>query len=80
MEKENIPTNSDIQLTTEQKQYIDYNLKCFFEHYGIDQKIIKINADCIILKKMTKDVSSFLDFLKKYPQYQINNLEHKMYQ
>lgn len=76
MEKENIPTNSDIQLTTEQKQYIDYNLKCFFEHYGIDQKIIKINADCIILKKMTKDVSSFLDFLKKYPQYQINNFEH----
>lgn len=70
MEKGNIPTNSDIQLNTEQKQYINYNLKCFFDHYGLDQKIIKIKADCIILKKMTKDVSSFLDFLKKYPQYQ----------
>ena len=56
-------------ITQEQKEYISYNIKCFFEHYGLDEKIIKLNADCIILQKMTQDVSSFMDFMKKYPQY-----------
>ena len=56
-------------ITQEQKEYISYNIKCFFEHYGLDEKIIKLNADCIILQKMTQDVSSFMDFMKQYPQY-----------
>ena len=51
------------------KDYIAYNIKCFFKHYGLEQKIIKVNADCIILKKMTKDVCESLDFVSKYPEY-----------
>lgn len=41
-------------------EYIKYNIKCFFEHYELEKRIVKLTADCIILKKMTKEVDKMI--------------------
>ena len=30
------------------KAYIKYNIKCFFNYYCLEERIIKVNADCIV--------------------------------
>lgn len=46
------------------KAYIKYNIKCFFDYYCLEERIIKVNADCIILNQMIDEVNSLMDFRK----------------
>ena len=46
------------------KAYIKYNIKCFFNYYCLEERIIKVNADCIILNQMIDEVNSLMDFRK----------------
>ena len=48
------------------KNYIAYNIHCFFHYYCLEERIIKVNADCIILDKMIKEVYEMCNSKKRY--------------
>ena len=50
------------------KQYIAYNIKCFFDYYCLNERIIKLNADIILLSQLRKDVEKNANFAKQNSQ------------
>ncbi len=50
-------------ISKKEKEYIQYNLKRFFEHYKLEDNIIKISGDIITLQKMKEDTVNLLNFL-----------------
>lgn len=41
-------------------EYLCYNIKCFFEHYELEKRILKLTADCVVLKKMAQEVNQMI--------------------
>lgn len=50
------------------KQYIAYNIKCFFDYYCLNERIIKLNADIILLSNLRKDVEKNANFARQKSQ------------
>ena len=69
--------NNQSSITQDQKQYIIYNLKRFFEYYKLDENIIKVNEDIILLKKMKEEIDNLLNFI---PERQRSKLVNNIHQ
>ena len=65
--------NNQSSITQDQKQYIIYNLKRFFEYYKLDENIIKVNEDIILLKKMKEEIDNLLNFIPERQRSKLLN-------
>ena len=69
--------NNQTTITQEQKQYIIYNIKRFFEYYKLEESIIKVNEDNKIIKKMKGEVDNLLNFIQERQNSKLlNNYQH----
>lgn len=50
------------------KKYVAYNIKCFFDYYCLNERIIKLNADIILLSQLRKDVEKNANFASQNSQ------------
>ena len=69
--------NNQSSITQDQKQYIIYNLKRFFEYYKLDENIIKVNEDIILLKKMKEEIDNLLNFIPERQRSKLLNNIHQ---
>ena len=52
--------SSSVDSLQDKKDYIEFNISNFFKHYKVEDKIKKLNADCIILSQMRDTVENLL--------------------
>ena len=69
--------NNQTSITQEQKQYIIFNLKRFFEYYKLEENIIKANEDNKMINKMKGEVDNLLNFIPERLRTKLlNNIHH----
>ena len=69
--------NNKTSITQEQKQYIIFNLKRFFEYYKLEENIIKANEDNKMINKMKGEVDNLLNFIPERLRTKLlNNIHH----
>ena len=52
--------SSSVDSLQDKKDYIEFNISNFFKHYKVEDKIMKLSADCIILSQMRDTVQNLL--------------------
>ena len=55
-------------ITKKEREYILFNIRGFFNHYKIDQKINKISIDISNLQNMAEEVNNLINDLNEYKE------------
>ena len=66
-------------ISKKEKEYIQYNLKRFFEYYKLEDNIIKISGDIITLQKMKEETVNLLNFLPQNIKGKLINDNNKQH-
>ena len=69
-----------MSISNEEKEYIVFNIKGFFEHLKLEKRIKKVEKNIEEIIKMKKETECLLNFIKENPQLQSIIIEKNTHQ
>ena len=69
-----------MSISNEEKEYIVFNIKGFFEHLKLEKRIKKVEKNIEEIIKMKKEIECLLNFIKENPQLQSIIIEKNTHQ
>ena len=69
-----------MSISNEEKEYIVFNIKGFFEHLKLEKRIKKVEKNIEEIIKMKKETECLLNFIKENPQLQSKKIEKNTHQ